>query len=152
MLSFSHKQIPFPNQKRFYSKWAKIYSYWIPQRISVSLRYLLLWQVNLYSKQVNSFLFWVFSHNENFSCFSLKSSVINVYTVEGIMQVILFTILDFNWTVKKHCVVKILQGIWETFFMKVMVTIIPINLVTNLVLSLFLSFRRNQKQESNFRK
>ena len=51
-------------QERFYSKLAKIYSYWIlfdSQRISVSLGFLLLWQVNFYSKQVGSCLFWVFS-------------------------------------------------------------------------------------------
>ena len=61
MLSSSHKRIPF--EKAFYSKWAKIYSYWIlhdSQRISVSLMFFLLWQANFYSKQANSCLFWVF--------------------------------------------------------------------------------------------
>ena len=63
MLSFSHKQIPFPNQESFYSKWANIYLYrtlFDSQTISVSHRFLLLWQENFYSKQVNSCLFWAF--------------------------------------------------------------------------------------------
>ena len=63
MLSFSHKQISFPNEENFYSKWAKIYSHWTlleSQRISVNLKFLLLWQVNFYPKQVNSCLFWAF--------------------------------------------------------------------------------------------
>ena len=50
-------------KKSFYSKRAKIYSYWTLfelQRISVSLRFLRLCQVNFYSKQVNSCLFWGF--------------------------------------------------------------------------------------------
>ena len=34
--------------------------------------------------------------------------------------------------------------------MKITVTIIPTSLVRNSLLSLLLSFRRNQKQESNF--
>ena len=36
------------------------------------------------------------------------------------------------------------------FYMKIIVTIIYTNLVTSLLLRLFLSFRRNQKQESYF--
>ena len=60
---FLIKRFLFPNQESFYSKWTKIYSYWIlfdSQKISVSLRLLLLWQVNFYSKQVNSCMFWIF--------------------------------------------------------------------------------------------
>ena len=34
---------------------------------------------------------------------------------EGILQVVLFTVLCFKWSVKKHCVTKILQGSWERF-------------------------------------
>ena len=50
---------------------------------------------------------------------------------------------------EKSCVVKTLQGICERFYMKITLTIIPTNLVTNSRLFL-LSFCRNQKQESSF--
>ena len=34
---------------------------------------------------------------------------------EGVLPEILFTVLSFKWSVKKHCLAKILQGVWETF-------------------------------------
>ena len=34
---------------------------------------------------------------------------------EGVLQVVLFTILLFKWSVKKHCVAKVLLAIWEIF-------------------------------------
>ena len=61
---------------------------------------------------------------------------------------------------KKHTAAKILQRIWETFLYEcnrnnireitslIIVTIIPTNLKFAFIT--FLSFRRNQKQESNF--
>ena len=48
-----------------------------------------------------------------------------------------------------NCVAKILQGFKIYFYSKVIVTTIPTNVATNLLLSLFLSFRRSQKQEWN---
>ena len=68
----------------------------------------------------------------------------------GVLQVVLFTILCFKGSVKKHCIAKILQGIWERFLYEnnrnynfykfsYKFTFIP-----------FLSFHRNQKQESDF--
>ena len=41
-------------------KFTRIEYFLTRKRISVSFRFLLLWQVNFYSKQVNSCLFWVF--------------------------------------------------------------------------------------------
>ena len=35
---------------------------------------------------------------------------------ESIPQVIPFTGMCFKWSVKKHCVVKIILGPWEIFF------------------------------------
>ena len=32
---------------------------------------------------------------------------------ESILQIVLFTILCFKWSVKKHCVTKSLQETWE---------------------------------------
>ena len=34
---------------------------------------------------------------------------------EGLLQVVLFKVLCFKWSVKKHCVEKILQEIWKRF-------------------------------------
>ena len=62
---------------------------------------------------------------------------------ESIVQVVLFTILWFNWSVKKHCLAKVLLAIWETCLHEdnynsikltiITIIIIPTNLVTNLV-------------------
>ena len=71
----------FQIKKSFYSKWAKIYSYWVlfdSQRISVSLRFLLLWQVKFYSKPVNSFLccvFFLIMRIRYLQCSSLSNKV-----------------------------------------------------------------------------
>ena len=46
----------------------------------------------------------------------MKSSSTNAHIVsEDLLQVVLFTILCFKWSVKKHCVANILYGIWERF-------------------------------------
>ena len=50
----------------------------------------------------------------------MSSSLTNILTVgkelfKGILEVVLFTIFSFNWSVKKNCVAKTLQAIWETF-------------------------------------
>ena len=37
---------------------------------------------------------------------------------EGILQVPLFTILCFMWSVKEHCVAKFLPALSETFLYK----------------------------------
>ena len=34
---------------------------------------------------------------------------------EGVLQVVLFTILWFKWSVKEHCVAKVLLAVWEIF-------------------------------------
>ena len=48
----------------------------------------------------------------------------------------------FIYNLKKHCEAKILLAIWDTFvlYMKKIVTIIPINLITKLPLYLFCHF------------
>ena len=56
---------------------------------------------------------------------------------EGVLQVVLLAILWYNWSMKKHCVAKILLAIWEYFYMKIIVTIIAKYVVTNLFLSSF---------------
>ena len=37
---------------------------------------------------------------------------------EGVLQVVLCTILWFRWSVKKHCVAKVLLATWQIFFHK----------------------------------
>ena len=53
---------------------------------------------------------------------------------------------------KKHYVAKVLLTIWERFYMKINVTIImwPTDLVISSLLSFFLSYVTNQRQESGF--
>lgn len=50
---------------------------------------------------------------------------------------------------KKYKVANILLAVWEIIYMKIIVTLMPLNLAIYL---LFLSFRRIQKQESSFQK
>ena len=37
---------------------------------------------------------------------------------KGVLQVVLFLVLCFKWSMKNHCVTKIFQGIWKTFLYK----------------------------------
>ena len=53
---------------------------------------------------------------------------------EAILHVVLFTVLCFKWSVKKHCVGKVLMVFWEAFYMGVSVITITTDLVTNLLL------------------
>ena len=52
-----------------------------------------------------------------------------LWFAEGVLQVALFSVLLFKRSVKKHCVEEILLAIWEYFYMKIIVTIIPTGLV-----------------------
>ena len=56
-----------------------------------------------------------------------------------------------QWLVKKHCVVNILEGIWETFLYQNNLNHISYKLRYKFTFILFLSIDRNQKQVSNFR-
>ena len=89
----------------------------------------------------------------NYTSFNNYNFVITLQSWQGfagdVLQVVLFTVLWFKWSVKKHCVAKVLLGIWETFLDENNRTIIPTDLVTNLLLS-SLFFLTNQKQESGF--
>ena len=46
---------------------------------------------------------------------NLKKVIIAVSNYCGVLEVVLCTVLCFKWSVKKYCVAKILQGIWEWF-------------------------------------
>ena len=63
----------------------------------------------------------------------------------------LFTILCFERSLKEHYVAKILRAI-SAISMKIIVTLIPINLVTNWLLSHFLSFVRSKNKDKFFKK
>ena len=69
---------------------------------------------------------------------------------KGILQIVLFAILWFKWSVKKHCVAKVLLAIWEIFLHEN-------NRKNNSDISsykfafvLFLLFLTIEKQESGF--
>ena len=61
---------------------------------------------------------------------------------ERVLQIVLSTVLCFTWAVEKQSSKKILKEFERHFCTKIIVVIIPTNLVTSL--------HRNQKQELNF--
>ena len=67
----------------------------------------------------------------------------------AVLQVVSFTVLYFKWSVKKHCVAKILQGIWKIFLYENNCNYNSYKFSYKSTLISFFSFRRNQKQESN---
>ena len=69
---------------------------------------------------------------------------------EGVIQVVLFTVLWFKWSVKKHCVAKVLLAIWESFLHENNRNYISYRLSYKFAFIIFLSFLTNQKQELGF--
>ena len=68
----------------------------------------------------------------------------------GHLQVALFTILWFKWSVKKHCVAKVLLAIWEIFLHENNCNYNSYRFSYKFAFIFFLSFIANQKQESGF--
>ena len=70
---------------------------------------------------------------------------------EGVLKVVLFTVLWFKWSLKKYCVAKVLLTIGKYFYMKRIISTIPTGLVTNSLLSSFCPFlqtkNKNQVQQ-----
>ena len=69
----------------------------------------------------------------------------------GVLQVVLFTVLCFKWSVKRHSVAKILQGIWERFH-KSNPNYVSASLVTSSLLSLFRLFIETKNKNQLFSK
>ena len=69
---------------------------------------------------------------------------------ECVLQVVLFTILWFKWPVKKHCVAKVLQAIWEIVLDENNCNYNYYRCSYKFAFIGFLSFLKNQKQESRF--
>ena len=69
---------------------------------------------------------------------------------EGVLQVVLFTILWFKWSVKTHCAAKVLLVIWDIFLHENNCNYNSYRFSYKVALILFLSFLANQKQESGF--
>ena len=68
----------------------------------------------------------------------------------GVLQVVLFTVLRFKWSVKKHCVTKVLLEILEMFLHENNRNYNSYRFSYKFTFMLFLSFLTNQKQESDF--
>ena len=68
---------------------------------------------------------------------------------ENVLQVILFTVLWFKWSVKKNCV-AILLAIWERFLHENNRNYISYRFSYKFTFILFKSFLTSQKQESGF--
>ena len=66
----------------------------------------------------------------------------------GRLQVVLFIILWFKWSVKKHCVAKVSLAIWETFFHENNRNYNLYRFSFKFAFIFFLFFLPNQKQES----
>ena len=73
--------------------------------------------------------------------------------LDSVLQVALFRVSWFKWSVKKHCVAKVLLAIREIFLKyKIIVTIIPTDLVTNSFLSSFCPFLQIKNKNQVFSK
>ena len=66
------------------------------------------------------------------------------------LEVVLFTVLWFKWSVKKHCAAKVLLALWETFWHQYNYNYNSYKFSYKFAFIPLLSFLRNQKQESNF--
>ena len=64
---------------------------------------------------------------------------------EGILRVVLFIVLRLNWSVKKHCVAKVLLAIWEIFLHENSQNHNSYRFSYRFTFILFLSFLTNQK-------
>ena len=69
---------------------------------------------------------------------------------EGVLQVVLFIVLWFKWSIKKHCVAKVLPAIWEIFWYENYRNYNFYRFSYKLAFILLLSFLTLQKQESGF--
>ena len=67
-----------------------------------------------------------------------------------VLQVVLFTVLWFKWSVRKHCVAKVLLAIWEIFLHENNRNYNSYRFSYKFAFILFLSFLTNQKQKSGF--
>ena len=65
--------------------------------------------------------------SQQFESFSTTVPIVD--EAEGILQVVLFTVLWFKWSVKRRYAAKVLLAIWDIFTW--IVTVIPTNVVTN---------------------
>ena len=64
----------------------------------------------------------------------------------GSLQVVSFKVLCFKWSVKIHCVVKILRGMWQEFFYESNRNYNSYRFSDKFTFISFLTFGRNQKQ------
>ena len=92
-------------------------------------------------------------NHESLKIFSLQLESSSTYSRRGfaeeILQFVLLTVLCFKWSVKRHCVSKILQGIWEKFLYQNNQNYNSYKFRYKFTFIPFLSFHRNLKQKSN---
>ena len=91
---------------------------------------------------------WLPKSEENHSIYWSNHNINSQLTNEGILQVALFTSLWFKWSVRKLCLAKVLLAICDALIW----TLIPIDLVTNLLLFIFYNFLENKNQNHVFSK
>ena len=71
---------------------------------------------------------------------------------EGVLQVALFTVLWFKWSVKKGSVAKVLLAIWEIILHENNRNQHSYRFITNLLLSSFCSFLQTKNKNQVFSK
>ena len=72
---------------------------------------------------------------------------------EGALQVALLKVFCFKWSVKKHCIGKVFtRNLEESFFYKNNRNYNSYKFSYKFTFIPFLTFHRNQKQESNFQR
>ena len=73
---------------------------------------------------------------------TLKSFPTNMYKFgKDLLRVVLLTVLYFKWSVKAHYAAKYFLAVWDYFYLKIIVAVIPTNLDTHLlVFTLFRFF------------
>ena len=87
--------------------------------------------------------------SQQFESFSSNVPIIGKNLLRAFYNLFYFLFFDITWSVKKHCVVKVLPAIWEISDTKMIVTIIPSNSY-KFPFIFFLLLLINQKQESVF--
>ena len=70
--------------------------------------------------------------------------------IEGVLQVVLFIVLWFKWSVQIQCVAKVLLAIWKIFLHKSNRNYNFYRFSYKFAIIVFLSFLTNQKQELGF--
>ena len=110
-----------------------------------------IWKWSKILRQINQEILKTSKNNCKFSkAFHLMCHYLARICWEHSIQVFLFAVFWFKWSVKKHCVTKVLLAIWETILLENNRNYNSYRFSYKFVFTLFLWFLTNRKQESGF--